>query len=39
MQGAAEFHHQIADALFPQVDAVFDNAAILILTLPWIRDC
>ena len=27
MQGTAEFHHEIADALLPQADAVFDNAA------------
>src|SRR5215470_4905044 len=26
MQGTAEFHDQIADAFFPQTDAVFDNA-------------
>src|SRR5262252_7463716 len=29
MQGTAEFHHQIADALFPQTDAVFHDAAAL----------
>ena len=27
MQGTAELHHEIADALFPQTDAVFDDAA------------
>ena len=29
MQGTTEFHHQIADAFFPQADAVFDNATAL----------
>ena len=29
MQGTAEFHHQITDALFPQTDAVFDDATTL----------
>ena len=29
MQGTAEFHHQIADALLPQADPVFDDAAAL----------
>ena len=29
MQGTAAFHDQIADALFPQADAVFDNATTL----------
>ena len=29
MQGTAEFHHQIADAFFPQADAVFDDATTL----------
>src|SRR5262252_418623 len=29
MQGTAEFHHEIADALFPQTDAVFHDAAAL----------
>jgi len=29
VQGTAEFHHQIADALFPQADPVFDDAAAL----------
>jgi hypothetical protein len=27
--GTAEFHHDIADALFPQTDPVFDDAAAL----------
>jgi hypothetical protein len=27
VQGTAELHHEIADALFPQTDAVFDDAA------------
>jgi hypothetical protein len=29
MQGTAEFHHEIADALLPQADPVFDNATTL----------
>ena len=29
MQGTAEFHHEIADALLPQADPVFDAAAAL----------
>src|SRR5712692_7815642 len=29
MQGTAQFHHQIADALFPQPEPVFDNATAL----------
>ena len=29
MQGTAELHHEIADALFPQTDAVFHDAAAL----------
>jgi hypothetical protein len=29
MQGAAEFHDQIADTFFPQADAVFDDATAL----------
>ena len=29
MQGTAEFHHEIADAFFPQTDAVFDDATAL----------
>jgi hypothetical protein len=29
MQGTAEFHDQIADTLFPQADAVFDDATAL----------
>src|SRR5262245_23464541 len=29
VQGTAEFHHQITDALLPQTDAVFDDAAAL----------
>jgi hypothetical protein len=27
VQGTAQFHHQIADALLPQADPVFDDAA------------
>jgi hypothetical protein len=29
MQRTADFHHDIADALFPQPDPVFDNATAL----------
>ncbi len=29
VQGTAELHHEIADALFPQTDAVFHDAAAL----------
>ena len=29
MQGTAEFHHQIADALLPQTEPIFDDAAAL----------
>src|SRR5262245_10917665 len=29
VQGTAEFHYQIVDALFPQADAVFDDATAL----------
>jgi hypothetical protein len=29
MQGTAEFHHQIADTLFPRTDPVFDDAPTL----------
>ena len=29
VQGTAEFHHQIADALLPQADPVFDDATTL----------
>jgi hypothetical protein len=29
VQGTAEFHHEIADALFPQADPVFDDATAL----------
>jgi len=31
VQGTAEFHHQIADAFFPQADAVFDDATTLVV--------
>jgi hypothetical protein len=27
MQGTAQFHHEITDAVLPQPDAVFHNAA------------
>src|SRR6266446_7553154 len=29
MQGTTEFHHEIADALLPQTDRVFDDATTL----------
>jgi len=29
VQGTTDFHHQIADALFPQADSVFDDATAL----------
>ena len=29
MQGAADFHHDIPDAVLPQADAVFDDTATL----------
>src|SRR5690349_4470581 len=29
VQGAAAFHHEIADTVLPQADAVFDNATTL----------
>ena len=29
MQGTAEFHHEIADAVLPQPDPVFDDTAAL----------
>jgi hypothetical protein len=33
MQGATYFHHQIADALLPQADPVFDDATALDTTV------
>ena len=33
MQGATEFHHEIADAVLPQPDPVFDDAAALDATV------
>ena len=33
VQGATEFHDQIADAFFPQADAVFDDATTLDTTI------
>jgi hypothetical protein len=33
MQGTADFHHDIADALLPQPDPVFDDAAALDTTV------
>jgi hypothetical protein len=29
MQGTTDFHHEIADTLLPQTDAVFDDATAL----------
>ena len=37
MQGTAEFHHEIADTLFPQTDAVFDDAATLDTTVDMLN--
>ena len=36
VQGTADFHHQIADALLPQADPVFHNAAALDTTVDQI---
>ena len=33
VQGTAEFHHQNADAFFPQADPVFDDASTLDTTV------
>jgi hypothetical protein len=33
MQGTAEFHHEIADPLLPQAEAVFNDAAALDTTV------
>jgi hypothetical protein len=33
MQGTAEFHYEIADAVLPQPDPVFDDAAALDATV------
>ncbi len=33
MQGTTDFHHQIADALLPQADPVFDDATALDTTI------
>ena len=33
MQGTTEFHHEIADAVLPQPDAVFHHAAALDATV------
>ena len=33
MQGTAQFHHEITDALLPQTDAVFDDATALDTTV------
>ena len=37
VQGTAEFHHQIADAFFPQADPVFDDAATLDTTVDMLN--
>ncbi len=29
MQGTTDFHHEVADALLPQAESVFDDAATL----------
>jgi hypothetical protein len=36
VQGTTEVHHQIADALLPQADPVFHNAAALDTTVDQI---
>jgi hypothetical protein len=33
VQGTAEFHHEIADTLLPQADAIFDDATALDTTV------
>ena len=33
MQGTADFHHEIADALLPQTDPIFDDAIALDTTV------
>jgi hypothetical protein len=33
MQGTTDFHHEIADAVLPQPDAVFDDATALDATV------
>jgi len=37
VQSTAEFHHQIADALFPQADAIFHNATALHATVDMLN--
>jgi len=37
MQGTAEFHHQIADAVLPQADPVFDDATALDTTVDMLN--
>src|SRR2546426_7183038 len=37
VQGTAEFHHQIADTFFPQVEAVFDDATTLDTTIDMLN--
>jgi hypothetical protein len=37
MQGTTEFHHQIADALLPEANPVFDDAATLDTTVDMLN--
>ena len=37
MQGTTEFHDQIADALFPQTDPVFDDVTALDTTVDMLN--
>ena len=37
MQGTTDFHHQIADALLPQADPVFDDATALDTTIDMLN--
>ena len=37
MQGTAEFHHQITNALLPQTDPVFDDATALDATVDMLN--
>jgi hypothetical protein len=45
VQGTADFHHQIADTLLPQTEAVFDEATALDTTVdmldpqPTVGEC
>jgi hypothetical protein len=38
MQGTADCHHQIADALLPQADPIFDNASLSIARASEVRE-